>query len=177
MSKELEDAFRKLKERDVDTFPVEVVSVDKSAGTCTVKDDVLEYTNVRLSSIIKANGKAFFLFPKVGSSVLVSPINEDLKQLYIEAYSEIESLDFNIEKSQLFIDKDKFLFKRDKVELEIDQEGFLLKKENETLKKIMGDLVKACKKLKFTTNTGSTIQLVNINDFIDVENRINQFLK
>jgi hypothetical protein len=177
MEKELQDAFRKLKQRDVDTFPVEVVSVDKSAGTCKVKDDTLEYTNVRLSSIIKANGKAFFLFPKVGSSVLVSPINEDLKQLYIEAYSEIESLDFNIEKSQLFIDKDKFLFKRDKVEFEIDQEGFLLKKENETLKKIMGDLVKAIRAMKFTTNTGSTLVLVNDPQFAAVESRINQFLK
>ena len=33
MEKELHDAFRKLKQRDVDTFPVKVLSVDKSAGT------------------------------------------------------------------------------------------------------------------------------------------------
>lgn len=161
MSKELEDAFRKLKERDVDTFPVEVVSVDKSAGTCKVKDDVLEYTNVRLSSIIKPNGKGFFLFPKIGSSVLVSPINEDLKQLYVEAYSEVESLDLKIEGLQFNLDKD----------------GFLLKKENETLKMLMADLLKAIKAMKFTTNNGPTINLINIADFIALESRFNQFLK
>ena len=41
----------------------------------------------------------------------------------------------------------------------------------------MADLLKAIKAMKFTTNTGSTIQLVNLQDFIDVETRFNQFLK
>lgn len=161
MDKELQDAFRKLKQRDVDTFPVEVVSVNKASGTCKVKDDQLEYTNVRLSSIIGGNGKAFYLFPKVGSSVLVSPINEDLKQLYIEAYSEIESLDLKIENVQFRVDKD----------------GFLLKKQNENLKKLMADLITAIKAMKFTTNNGPTINLINIADFTALESRFNQFLK
>ena len=92
MEKELHSAFRKLKQRDVDTFPVKVLSVDKSAGTCKVTDDELEYTDVRLSAVIDGNDKKFYLFPKVGSSVLVSPINEDLKNLYVEAYSEIDGI-------------------------------------------------------------------------------------
>lgn len=161
MEKELHDAFRKLKQRDVDTFPVKVLSVDKSAGTCKVTDDELEYTDVRLSAVIDGNDKKFYLFPKVGSSVLVSPINEDLKNLYVEAYSEIDGLDLKIEDVHFNIDKD----------------GFLLKKENETLKKLMADLITAIKAMKFTTNNGPTINLVNIADFIALENRFNQFLK
>ena len=161
MEKELHDAFRKLKQRDVDTFPVKVLSVDKSAGTCKVTDDELEYTDVRLSAVIDGNDKKFYLFPKVGSSVLVSPINEDLKNLYVEAYSEIDGLDLKI----------------DGVHFNIDKDGFLLKKENETLKKLMADLIKAIKAMKFTTNNGPTINLVNIADFIALENRFNQFLK
>lgn len=161
MEKELHDAFRKLKQRDVDTFPVKVLSVDKSAGTCKVTDDELEYTDVRLSAVIDGNNKKFYLFPKVGSSVLVSPINEDLKNLYVEAYSEIDGLDLKIEGVHFNIDKD----------------GFLLKKENETLKKLMADLITAIKAMKFTTNNGPTINLVNIADFIALENRFNQFLK
>ena len=117
------------------------------------------------------------MFPKVGSSVLVSPINEDLHRLYVEAYSEIESMDLSIESSKLFVDKDKFLFKRDQVHFKIDQDGFLLKKENENLKKLMADLITAIKALKFTTNYGPTINLINIADFIALENRFNQFLK
>ena len=161
MEKELHDAFRKLKQRDVDTFPVKVLSVDKSAGTCKVTDDELEYTDVRLSAVIDGNDKKFYLFPKVGSSVLVSPINEDLKNLYVEAYSEIDGLDLKI----------------DGVHFNIDKDGFLLKKENETLKKLMADLSTAIKAMKFTTNNGPTINLVNIADFIALENRFNQFLK
>lgn len=161
MEKELHDAFRKLKQRDVDTFPVKVLSVDKSAGTCKVTDDELEYTDVRLSAVIDGNDKKFYLFPKVGSSVLVSPINEDLKNLYVEAYSEIDGLDLKI----------------DGVHFNIDKDGFLLKKENETLKKLMADLITAIKAMKFTTNNGPTINLVNIADFISLENRFNQFLK
>ena len=161
MEKELHDAFRKLKQRDVDTFPVKVLSVDKSAGTCKVTDDELEYTDVRLSAVIDGNDKKFYLFPKVGSSVLVSPINEDLKNLYLKAYSEIDGLDLKI----------------DGVHFNIDKDGFLLKKENETLKKLMADLITAIKAMKFTTNNGPTINLVNIADFIALENRFNQFLK
>jgi hypothetical protein len=161
MEKELQDAFRKLKKRDVDTFPVKVISVNKIKGTCVVSDDEIEYTDVQLSSIIDGKENKFFLFPAVGSSVLVSPINEDLKRLYVEAYSDIESLDLNIKKVQLSVDKD----------------GFLLKKENETLKKLMSDLIKAIKEMKFTTNYGPTISLINLQQFIDIGERFDQFLK
>lgn len=166
MSKELEDAFRKLKERDVDTFPADVISVDKVKGTCTVNDGELNYTNVRLTAIIKDNGKSVFLFPKIGSSVLVSPINEDLKKLYVEVYSELESFDLKIESVQFQIDKD----------------GFLMKKQAETLKKLINDLLSAVEIMSFTVTTpdtinGSTTILNNKAQFTAIKTRFNQFLK
>ena len=169
MEKEQQDAFRKLKKRDVDTFPVKVLSVDKAKGTCKVSDDELEYTDVQLSSVIDANNSKFYLFPKVGSSVLVSPINEDLHRLYVEEYSEIESLDLNVEL----------------VRFQVDKDGFLMQKENETLKALMTDLISAIKAMSFTVNTtgtaaaqsGSTTLLNNSAQFDAVETRFNQFLK
>ena len=161
MSKALQDALKKLVKRDVDTFPAQVVSVDKTAGTCKVSDGGLEYEDVQLSATVEDNGKRFFLFPKVGSYVLVSPINEDLHRLYVEFFSEIEDFDLKIENTQLQIDKD----------------GFLLRKENETLKKLMVDLLQEIQNMKFTTNTGSTILLVNKPQFLAIENRVKQFLK
>lgn len=161
ISAELQTAFKNLGKRGVDTFPAKVVSVDKESGTCTVNDDSIDYTDVQLSATVEKKGKRFFLFPKIGSFVLVSPINEDLHRLYVEYFSEIEDFDLKIEN----------------VQMQIDKEGFLLKKENETLKKLMSDLIKACKNLKFQTNTGVTIQLLNLQDFINVETRFNQFLK
>ena len=161
MSKEFQDAFRKLGKRDVDTFPVKVVSVDKDKGTCIVNDGEIEYTDVQLSATIEDNGKRFFLYPKIGSYVLVSPINEDIHRLYVEFWSEIEELNFETEKSKI----------------RINDEGFLLKKENETLAKLMKDLLKEIQKMKFTTNTGSTIQLVNAPQFKAIEKRFKNLLK
>ena len=161
MNKELQDAFRELVKRDVDTFPVTVLSVDKSKGTCVVNDGELDYTDVQLAAVVDETASRFYLFPKVGSSVLVSPVNEDIHRLYVEAYSEIESLALVI----------------DGVQLKIDADGFLLKKQNETLKKLMSDLFAAIKAMVFTTNNGPTINLVNLTQFEALETRFNDFLK
>lgn len=169
MDQELIEAFRQLKKRDVDTFPAVVVSVDKEKGTCVIAADGLELPDVQLSALIDGRDKKFYLFPAVESSVLVSPINEDLHRLYIEQYSEIESLDLNIEQ----------------VRFQVDQDGFLLQKQNETLKKLMSDLIGAIKAMSFTlattgtaaAQTGVTNTLNNTDQFEAVENRFNQFLK
>lgn len=166
---ELARAMRQLKQRDVDTFPCEVVSVDKTKGTCTVSDETLQYTDVRLTAIIEENAKAFFLYPKVGSQVLVSPINEDLTKLYVEAYAEIESMEVQVETTQFTIDKD----------------GFLLQKENETLKALLIDLIEAIENQSYavsttgsaTAQTGSTTLLNNKADFTKIKERFKQFLK
>ena len=161
MSKELQKAIGELKKRGVSTFPATVVSVDKANGTCTVNDGELEYTDVLLSAQMAENGKRFYLFPKVNSWVMISPIQEDLNRLYVEFYSEIESFDLQISMTRM----------------QIDEDGFLLKKENETLAKLMSDLLKEIQKMKFTTNTGSTIKLVNQPEFLSIENRFKDFLK
>lgn len=166
MEKELQDAFRELKKRDVDTFPAKVLSVDKTKGTCKVSDGEIDYYNVQLAAVIDANTSKFYLFPKVGSSVLVSPINEDVHRLYVEAYSEIESMDLRIAT----------------VQFQMDKNGFLLKKENETLKKLMVDLIGAIKAMSFSLTTpdtinGATTTLLNTAQFTAIETRFNQFLK
>ncbi|MRX70264.1 hypothetical protein SAMN06265349_101734 [Flavobacterium resistens] len=164
MKKELQDALRKLKKRDVDTFPVTVISVNKTQGTCIVSDDEIEYTDVQLCSIIDGKENKFFLFPVVGSSVLVSPINEDLKRLYIETYSDIESLDLNIKA----------------VQFKVSEKGFLLKKENETLKSLIAELITAVENMSFVVTTsagaGNTTTLINASQFSAVKEKFNQFL-
>lgn len=108
MKKELQDAFKKLAGRKVETFSATVTEVDKTVGTIKVNDGELEYTNVRLASIEKADGNKLYVFPKVGSSVLVSPINEDIHKLYVEAYSDVEELNLTIENTSLKVTSDGF---------------------------------------------------------------------
>ena len=161
MSKELQKAIGELKKRGVSTFPATVVSVDKANGTCTVNDGELEYTDVLLSAQMAENGKRFYLFPKVNSWVMISPIQEDLNRLYVEFYSEIEAFDLQISMTRM----------------QIDEDGFLLKKENETLKALMVDLLTAIEVMRFTTRSGPTIKLLNKQQFTDIKNRFKEFLK
>lgn len=165
MEKEIQDAFRQLKKRDVDTFIAKIVSVDKVKGTCKVNDGELDYFGVQLSAVVDDNKNNFYLFPKVGSWVLVSPINEDIHRLYVESYSEIESLALVIET----------------VTFRVDKTGFLLKKQNETLKGLMADLISAIKAMSFTVTTpsgpGATATLNNMPQFSSIETRFNKFLK
>jgi hypothetical protein len=161
MSKELEDAFRSFRERDVDTFPVQVISVDKAAGTCIVKDDELEYTDVQLSAVKGVSNKKFLLIPKTGSTVLVSPINEDLKRLYVEAYSEIESCELVIGTTEFVVDHD----------------GYLIKRGNETLGKLIDELLTAISNMTMAHPQGPTTAVINIAEFIALKTRFKTVLK
>ncbi|GGG47004.1 hypothetical protein [Epilithonimonas arachidiradicis] len=141
---DLQKLFANLKARGVSTFAAEVLEVDKESGTCTVVDDGIEYYNVQLSSLIDGAKKQLFIYPVIGSSVLVSPIEEKLDWLYVEVYSEVEQVDWNIENVKFSFDKD----------------GFLLKKENETLKKLVVDILKFVKTAERKTSSGVTLGLI-----------------
>lgn len=158
--RELQDAFKKLLEKDAVTFSAVVKNVDKTKGTCMVSDGQLEF-KVRLSSVINESQEKFFLYPKPNSIVLVGCIKEDLNQLYVVQYSAIEQLRLKIANCDFCI----------------DESGFNFKKENESLRSLILELIGAIKKLKFTTNMGPTIKLINIQDFVSVENKFKNLLK
>lgn len=161
MSEQLARALKDLGKQDTDTTVMEVKSVDKENGTCICFDGELEHYDVRLSAIIDADKKKFYVFPKVGSTVLVTPIDQDYNMQFVSAVSEVEEMHLGVGGTVL----------------KIDAEGFLLKKENETLKALMGDLIREIKAMKFTTNMGPTIKLINAPKFTAIENRFEQFLK
>lgn len=120
---EIQKAFEKLKQRDVFCFIAKVLEVDKENGVCKIDDGELEYTDVRLSAIIDGNDQKCFVFPKIGSTILVEPINEDLKQLYVAKYSEVESISGIIEETKYIIDK----------------KGFNISRNNENLQTVLND--------------------------------------
>lgn len=142
-----------------------VKTVDEQKGTCVLIDeDGQEILDVRLRPVL-TDKKSFVLVPKVGSYVLAVRIEDDDDWMVLAA-DEIEKIGYYIG-STIF---------------EIDAMGFLLKKENETLKKILADLVGAVKAMSFTLTTpdtinGNTTLLNNVSQFTDIETRINQFLK
>ena len=157
----LEKLKRTLSELHKNSIPIqtvwgEVMEVDWEEKTMTVLgiDDEVEYYDVLLGL------GSFDLKPTVGSSCLIGIIDNNDTTSFLISADEVEEIDINVEKCQLNI-----------------KDGFLLKKENETLKKLMVDLLQEIQKMKFTTNTGSTILLVNKTQFLNIETRFKDFLK
>ncbi|MDV3675138.1 hypothetical protein CMU30_02330 [Elizabethkingia anophelis] len=135
---------------------VEVTEVDWEEKTMTAVglEDDLEYYDILLGL------DNISIKPKVGSVCIVGMIDNNGTTPFLLQADEVE--DYNIKVSGC--------------ELDI-QEGFLLRKENETLKKLMVDLISEIRKMKFTTNTGSTIKLINEPELLSIENRFKDFLK
>ena len=138
------------------TVWVEVKEVDWDEKTMVALgiDDELEYYDVLLGL------GSVDVKPKVGSNCLIGFINNSETLPFLIMADEVEEIDVNVDKCQFNIN-----------------DGFLLKKQNETLAKLMSDLLKEIQKMKFTTNTGSTIKLVNKPQFLAIENRFKDFLK
>jgi hypothetical protein len=81
--------------------------------------------------------------------------------LYVAKYSDIEDFQLKIADSILVM----------------DASGFNFKKENESLRSLVLELIDGIKKMKFTTNFGPTINLINIADFEAVETKFKSLLK
>lgn len=103
MDEDLKKGLEALGKRKTHTIPVQVISVDKAKGTCKVSDGEIEDI-VRLGSVIKDTDQRFYLFPAVGSQILIAPIEEDENRYHVVAISEVESLSLNIDKTTLKVD-------------------------------------------------------------------------
>ncbi|WP_313214251.1 hypothetical protein [Soonwooa sp.] len=161
MSKELEALKQTVSElikkgAPIQTVSVETDEVDWENRTMTAIgiDDEVPYINILLGL------GSFDLKPKKGTTCLIGLIDNNDTTPFLIMVNEVEEIDVKVENCQLNINN-----------------GFLLKKENETLKKLMVDLLQEIQKMKFTTNTGSTILLTNKPQFLQIENRFKNFLK
>lgn len=157
----LRDKLKNITKQDTDTSIMEVLSVDKVNGTCVCNDGELDHTDVRLSAIIDDKKQKLYIIPKVGSTVLITPIEQSYDLQFVSMASEVE----------------EFYLCVDDVIFDVDKDGFLFKKENETLSKLMEDLIAAIKAMKFTTNAGPTIKLINTPQFEAIETRFKKLLK
>lgn len=95
MSERTEAIRKKLQEMfsgDDQVFPATVKEVNEDEFTCTVIfDDELEYTDVRLRSVIDPEKQGFAFIPTVGSIVLVGRIGNS-QQLFAALFSDIDKV-------------------------------------------------------------------------------------
>ena len=135
----------------------EVISVDAENRTADLQP--LDGSSEIQDAYLQVAENGVFIEPKVGSLVCVVFVTKEIA--VVVNHSELKQFQIKIEG----------------VEFRISNEGFLFKKESETLAKLMSDLLQEIQKMKFTTNTGSTIKLVNQHEFKAIEKRFNQLLK
>lgn len=141
-------------------FPGIVQSVDKVKNTCEVLYNDMELGGVRLQAIIKADTKGFKIYPAQNSAVLVARLGNK-GEFFITMYSVIESVVVEIEDSKI----------------EINADGFLFQKEEETLKKILDDLLDGIGNIVVPTNSGPSGNPLNKATFTAIKNRVNNLLK
>lgn len=138
----------------------EVTKVDGDKKTADLKplDGSAEVFGAFLVTDFDNGG--IYLEPKKGALVCVVFVTKEIAVMVNPG---------ELVKMQLEIEQTKF---------RIDKDGFLLKKQNESLAKLMGDLLKEIQAMKFTTYAGGpTLNLLNKPKFMAIENRFKQFLK
>ena len=156
----IKETIQKLAESGNELYAkiVEVTAVDKDAKTCDVKpiDGSSEIFDVFLN-LDETTGQ--FREPIIGALICIVFITKETAVAV--NYSELKQHNVKIKDT----------------EFTIDENGFLLRKADENLAKLMDDLLKEIRLMKFTTNTGSTITLVNEPKFLAIQNRFKNLLK
>lgn len=122
----------------VQVYPATVKSVEGETCTVLVNHADLEVTGVRLQADPVAG---LLLTPSVDSIVLVGCIENDLGNLFICQYSQLEKAEIKIENTSIYIDKEKAELKRGNVMVSLGQSQLAITNGQESLKSLFSDLV------------------------------------
>lgn len=134
MSKEMEELRRRFQERFGDggdqVFQAVVTEVDEDEFTCTVKrDDRVEYFDVRLRGLVKADLQGFAFIPRLQSVVLVCRIGKS-NELFVCQFTEIDKVIFTDNDLKLAIDTDNIdIWKGEKITVHVDAEKLEVKND------------------------------------------------
>ncbi|CAK7073840.1 MAG: hypothetical protein BACD_03512 [Bacteroides rodentium] len=127
MSKEIDEIRRKFQssfsgEGDA-VFPAVVTEVNEEEFTCTVKrDEQVDYFDVRLRGLVKAELQGFAFIPKLESTVLVCRIGKS-NELFVCQFTEIDKVVFTDNDLELKIDLENIDIKKgEKITIHVDAE-------------------------------------------------------
>lgn len=119
------ESLRGLAKHPTATFPAIVINNYPDEEYIDVQDlSGVEYPDVRKRAAIEDKDSGLIITPVTGSSVIVSRL-ESSDELFIEMFSEIESI----------------RIKKDTTHLLVDQNGYKIERDNENLGKCLSDLI------------------------------------
>ena len=136
-----------------------IKSVNENQATCVLEDeDGQEIPEVRLRPVLTGK-KSFLQIPIIGSLVLVVRIVDDDDWMII-ACDEV----------------DKFLWVTDTTKVELTDKVHI-SANNKNMAELIDKLFEAILKMRFTTNAGPTIRLINRPEFESLKNEFKELLK
>ena len=127
MSKEIDEIRRKFQSifsGDGDAvFPAVVTEGNEEEFTCTVKrDEQVDYFDVRLRGLVKAELQGFAFIPKLQSTVLVARIGRS-NELFVCQFTEVDKVVFTDNDLELKIDLENIDIKKgEKITIHVDAE-------------------------------------------------------
>jgi hypothetical protein len=136
-----------------------VTSVDSGAKQCDVKPIDGTAAIVDVPYTVRKLGNGFTAHPKYDSLVLV--VFTDKHNARICEISEPELWELIIGTATL----------------KIDENGFVIKKGANSLQSLVAEFIDLILQMQFTTNTGTTITLVNALSFTSLQSKFNNLLK
>jgi hypothetical protein len=158
----------------IQTFPAAVSSVDPDSLTCDVEAEGITWHEVRIQSLFQA-GKGITMLPKKDSFVLVSRIGNS-NELFVSAFSEVDQVLFEIENTTFKATNEGVEIVKDNKTTFLQNDLFTIKTSNESLKKILEDLITAIGTLTVTTGVGPSGIPINKPQFDAIKTRLNNLL-
>lgn len=178
-------------------IPCIVGTVVKVEGTVCVVElpDGFQVSDVRLKAAIDTLKDYVILFPKIGSTVLLSAMGVEADSgYYIVAVNEIERIEGLIENSKYVIDKlgvdvkirddtaiklswNLVHLKQKQAEIIIQDDKIKIQNAQTTLKEILGDMVSVMQSIKVLTGSPGSLSPVSpamLADFTQITQKINQ---
>lgn len=146
-------AFKKLQDGKIQTFAAIVEEVDTEKSICTVSYSGRKIIRVRLKSVIGETSSGLVIIPTVGSSVLITIINNSYESTFITAYSQIDGLYFR------------------------NEAGYTFNISEADIKAVVGDSSFIMEEDKITFNDGSLNGLVKIDKLKEELDKNSQILQ
>lgn len=141
-------------------IPATVISVDEKKAVISARlIEGSEVIDIRLRSLIN-DGGSILLVPKEGSLVLLGSINNSNNYVVISIH-----------------EVTRIIYKTGKATFDMNDSGHLIQREQETLRKLLEDLLDEILRMRFTTQSGPTVSLVNQPAFEQIKNRIKNLLR
>ncbi|MCX6232612.1 MAG: hypothetical protein NTZ33_13835 [Bacteroidetes bacterium] len=112
MSKDIEELRKLLKkfgENEI-IFPATIIAVNDTEDICDISAEG-EFTDVKLRSIIDANGNRIVVYPKIGSKVTCGRISAS-NNIYILKVGEIDKIRIKIDNIDIVVNSNEIIFNK-----------------------------------------------------------------